>query len=238
MVAIAAELFGELTLPAVSPGASIPAVVVLPPIAGVNDYIRRVVARLVGCGFAVYAIDYYGRSSGPPDLSTPDRIMQAVAGVRDDEVVEDVRAAVGLLGDRPEVDGNRVGLLGMCVGGSLAMVTASRGVSGVACAAAFYGLIRYQELTEAKPVSPLDAVEGLDVPFIGHWGDSDHLVPVADVEALRTRLRGRPAEIYLYPGAGHGFHEDARPVYRPVAAAEAWARTVTYLQWYLRAVPV
>lgn len=71
----------------------------------------------------------------------------------------------------------------------------------------------------------------MKVPFLGHWGEHDHLVPRADVAELREVMADRPAEIYRYPGAGHAFHESFRPeVYRPIAATESWARTKTFLR--------
>lgn len=73
------------------------------------------------------------------------------------------------------------------------------------------------------------------MPGTRSLGDRDHIVPATDVADLRQALTGKPAEVYLYPGAGHAFHEDFHPaVYRPVAAEESWRRTVAYLDWYLR----
>jgi carboxymethylenebutenolidase len=219
--------------PALAAGA--PAVVLLPAIAGVNDYIRRVSLRLVERGYAVLALDYFARRGGPPDLSSPEKIMAAVGSVPDEQVVADVGAAIARMGDEPGIDGQRVAALGVCMGGSMAILANAK-TPGLACTIAFYGLLRYQRLTETKPLAPLDAAADLRVPLLGHWGDTDHLVPTADVEELRERLRGKQAEIYRYPGAGHAFHEDFRDVYRPVAAAEAWQRSLRYLDWYLRGV--
>jgi carboxymethylenebutenolidase len=162
--------------------------------------------------------------------------MAAVRALSDPQAVADVDAAVEWLAEQPGVDGARIGLLGVCVGGSIAVLAASR-PSRLRCAVAFYGLLEYAELTDNKPRSPLDAVTELAIPLLGHWGDADHLVPVDHVRELRRRVRGRPAEIYLYPGAGHAFHEDFRDVYRPIAAAEAWERSLRHLDWHLRSLP-
>jgi carboxymethylenebutenolidase len=208
-----------------------PAVVLLPAIAGINDYIERVATRLVREGYVVLTVDYFSRDGGPPDLSTPEKIMAAVSSLPDEQVAADVHAAVDHLARERDV--SRIGVLGFCIGGSLAILTASQ-LEGLGCAVAFYGVLRYGELTKNKPLSPLDAAEQLGVPLLGHWGDADHLVPEDDVAELRKRLSGKPAEIRIYPGAGHAFHEDHRDVYRPVAAAEAWQRSLRYFDWYLR----
>ena len=95
-------------------------------------------------------------------------------------------------------------------------------------------MLKYTETTENKPVSPMDTVDDITCPLLGHFGEADHLVPVDHAAELQERLKGKPAEVYTYPGAGHAFHEDFRPeIYRPVAAQTAWQRTLIYLRWYL-----
>lgn len=224
---------GELVT-ASSPSAAAPVVVLLPAIAGINDYVLRVAGRLANHGYAVLALDYFARRGGPPELSTPQQIMAAVAALDDTQVVSDIALALDELAGTRGIDAARAAVLGLCVGGSFAMLAGAALGERLSCVTAFYGLIRYAKLTDAKPRSPIDAAATLEVPLIGHWGDADHLVPLDDVNALRDVLRGKAAEVYTYPGAGHAFHEDFRPVYRPVAAAEAWQRTVVYLDHYTR----
>lgn len=211
-----------------------PLVVLLPAIAGVNDYVLRVAQQLADHGHAALALDYFARRGGVPELGSVEQVMAAVASVPDDEVLGDVAAALDALADDPAVDTSRAAVLGLCIGGSLSLLAGTALAERVRCVASFYGLVRYARTSENKPRSPLDAAADLGVPLIGHWGDADHLVPQEDVLALREQVRGKPAEIYLYPGAGHAFHEDFRPVYRPVAAAEAWQRTLLYFDHYLR----
>lgn len=210
-----------------------PAVALAPAIAGVNDYVKGVATTLADAGYACLAIDYHARSDGPPDLSDLQKILAAVAAVDDTVALADLQGARDHLAAQDFVDADRIGIVGFCMGGSYALMAAAR-VDGIRCAVAFYGLLRYRQKTDNKPVSPLDVVDDVRVPFLGHYGETDHLIPLDDVEELRARLSGRPAEIHTYPGAGHAFHEHFRPeVYRPVAAATAWAHTATYLGWYL-----
>lgn len=208
-------------------GDPIGSVVVLPALAGVNAYIGRVHDELVGAGYAVATIDHWARQGGPPDLSTPEVAYAAFASVPDRRVADDIRAAMDLL------DGGPVGLLGFCLGGTQALLGAVD-IEGVAAAVGFYGMARYREITENKPESPVDAAARLTVPFLGHWGDDDPRAPVEDIDALRAVVRGKPAELYVYPGAGHAFHEAFRPgPFRVVAATDAWRRTRTFLAWHL-----
>ena len=222
---------GALLIPASSE--PVPAVVIAPAIAGANGYIDGVAEELAQCGYACLAIDYFVRDGGPPDLTSPEKTMAAVASLPDRRVLADLVAARDYLRSLPQIAGQRMGMLGFCIGGSYALFAAGQEL-GFRAAVAFYGLIRYRELTEHKPTSPLDALGALTCPLLAHYGDADHLVPASDVEALREHTRGQPAEIYVYPGAGHAFHESHRPdVHRAVAAHGAWQRTLVHLNWNL-----
>jgi carboxymethylenebutenolidase len=213
-------------------GGPFPAVILTPAIAGLNDYIERVAQRVANRGTACLALDYYVAEGSPPDLSDLSKILAAVAALPDPRVLADMDAAHGYLRDQPDIAGERIGTLGFCIGGSYSLMAASR--LPLRCAISFYGQLRYAELSDNKPLSPIDTADELGCPLLGHFGEADHLVSIEHVMELQKRVQGKPAEIYTYPGAGHAFHEDFRPpVYRPVAATAAWDRTTTYLDWYL-----
>lgn len=223
---------GSLSLPE-SAGPS-PAILLLPAIAGLNSYISRTADELAAQGFVCLALDYYAREGGAPDLSDRAKIMAAYSSLSDSRTLGDIRAAVAYLKAQPFVDTDRLAVLGFCIGGTYSILSGVN-VSAFKCAISFYGSLKYGEITEAKPVSPLDVVQKLSCPLLGHYGEADPLIPLEHVLELRNKLQNYPAEIYTYPGAGHAFHEDFRKeVYRPAAAQEAWQRTLTYLRWYCR----
>jgi len=208
-----------------------PTVIVLPTVAGVNGYIAGICARLNAQGFGAAALDYHGDRT-MPDLSSPERVGVAVQGLSDVDIVASTTAAAITLADHPDVDGDRLGLLGFCAGASFALQVASstdrfRGV------VLFYGVLRYAQLTATKPVSPVDTVGQTITPIVGHFGEEDPYVSLEDVAELRRRTHGLPVEVYTYPGAGHGFHQHASPGYRPVAAVDAWRRSMDFLDWHL-----
>jgi len=214
-------------------GGAGPAVVLLTAIAGINPYFERIANSLADHGATTLTVDYFARTGERPDLSGPEQIMAAVAALSDSQAIADVQSAVDRLRGLDAVDGDRIAVLGFCIGGTYALMSTSR-VEGLKTAVAFYGVLRYGQLSDNKPVSPLEAVDAERVPLLAHYGDEDHLVPRQDVDELRVRTRGQAAEVYLYPGAGHAFHEDFRPpLYRPVAAKLAWERTLAHLDWHL-----
>nr|MDT0663572.1 dienelactone hydrolase family protein [Micromonospora sp. DSM 115978] len=89
-------------------------------------------------------------------------------------------------------------------------------------------------------VPPLvELAPSLKTPWLGLYGEQDALISVDDIVSLReaASAAGVPTEMVSYPGAGHAFHSDDREaVYRPAAATDAWARTLTFLDQRLRPV--
>ncbi|HVL53371.1 MAG TPA: dienelactone hydrolase family protein [Vitreimonas sp.] len=222
------EMGGHLYRPAEPQGS----VVVVPSVHGCNDYVADVSRALAARGYEAMTVDIYSRGDHPGDLSTPDRIQSAVAALPDDRVTADVVAAGQYLRDR---DGGKVAVLGFCVGGLYAFRAAASDV--FAAAIDFYGMIRYAPaIAASKAQEPVELAGDLQAPLLGHFGTLDPWCPAEHVAELRDRLseHGKPHEIYDYPGAGHAFHEFHRPqVYRAVAAADAWRRTLGFLDYHL-----
>lgn len=228
------ELGGTLVRP--QDGEEHPAVVLVSSVHGLNPYVLGVSERLAATGCAVFALDIYSRGDGPGELRDPAQIRAAVAALPDRRVAADVAAAGRHLGTLTGVTQGRVAVMGFCVGGLYAYLAGCEDDCFVAVVD-FYGMIRYERVTEEKPVSPIERVADLRVPLLAHYGDRDPWCPTDDVRAFGDRLaeEGKVYELYQYPGAGHAFHESHRPVvYRPVAAATAWQRSLTFLDYYLR----
>jgi dienelactone hydrolase len=214
------------------------AVLLLPAIAGVNDYIGQVSKRLNEVGFAVLTLDYYAREGVPPDLTTPDRIGAAVASLSDTRVIADAALALDALRRQPNIDAERVGTLGFCIGGTYAFLAGCETWAPKA-SVDYYGAIRYERLTSEKPNSPLAKIPELRAPLLGHFGTYDRLIAAADLDEFEHALQnaGKSYELFRYRGAPHAFDEDFRPaVFRPVAAQLAWQRTIAFLEWHLRGV--
>ena len=122
-------------------------------------------------------------------------------------MIADVAAARDRVSDL-----GRVGVVGFCVGGSIAWLAAAR--LPFAAASSYYGK---------------DIVNWLDrppqCPIILHFGDHDRLIPLADVEPIRAAYPDIPT--YIYPtghgfdGVGRGHHAEFRPP-RPRPHARAF----------------
>jgi len=215
-------------------------VVLVHDVWGVSDHTRDLAQRLAAEGFAVLAVDLY-RNKGDFRIDAPGPWMRALS---DPEAVADVREAAAFLKRHPASLGRSVGVAGFCMGGMVALLAACA-IPELAAAVPFYGLLSHEHgllFAEAgldprkKPRQPLDAVADLLCPLLCFFGAEDEYVPMSDVERLKNRLAagGVPAEVVVYPGAGHAFMHDGRPdAYRPEAARDAWARMTAFLHRHL-----
>jgi carboxymethylenebutenolidase len=210
------------------------ALVVIPDVRGVYDHYRDVARRFAGEGFVALVLDLYSRE-GAPDLPDLDAIFRWMRRLPDRRVLGDVRGAVAYLAARTDV--RAVGVTGFCMGGQYTLMAACS-VPGIVASVSWYGMLRYSELDEAKPESPLDMARRLACPYLGFFGADDALIPSRDVDELREILgaTGKHCEIVVYPGAGHAFFNDTRPdAYRPAAAHDSWARAIEFFRRHLGA---
>jgi len=206
-------------------------VVVIQEAFGVNDHIEDVARRFAAAGWLAVAPHLFHRTGDPKlgygDFSVVQPHMQALTA---DGVLSDIDAALGHLaeaGIRPE----RTGVVGFCMGGTIALVTAAR--RDVGAAVTFYG----GGVTEGRFGFPplVDEAARLRAPWLGLYGDLDQSIPVDGVERLRTAAAssGQETELIRYPEAGHGFHCDQRSSFEPKSAQDAWARTLAWFDDHL-----
>jgi carboxymethylenebutenolidase len=219
-----------------SQGGPHPGVVLVPDVRGLQDHFRELAGRLAREGFAVLAVDLY-RRTGPPEIRDVVSAMQWIRELPDPQVLGDLQATIDFLAAHPAVAGRPVGITGFCMGGQYAILAACTCV-GLSASAPFYGMLAYSADLDAakKPRSPLDAAPDLSCPLLGFYGEADALIPLDQVEAFRARLAatGRPAELRVYPGAGHAFMNDSQPErHHAESAADAWPRLVAFFREHL-----
>ncbi len=196
-------------------GSRLGGLVILQEIFGVTDQLKGVAKQYaaLGCDVAIPALfDRHEKGAVIPfDQGPKGRDMMLASKL--DQTMADVGAAVQALAAK----GGKVGVIGFCWGGGLALRAAQK--LDVACAVAFYGTRLPQYLD-----SPLKA------PFLGHFGSKDDHVPAEMLAEARAYLP--EIEINMYD-AGHAFANDARPSYVPEAASLAHKRTKEFLEMHL-----
>lgn len=211
-----------------------PGLLLIPDVRGVSPHYLAVAARFAAEGFFVGVIDLYSRE-GPPDLPDMPSVFAWIAALPDPRVLADIDGAVRALAAHPGVRAGAIGVTGFCLGGQYALMAACT-VARVRACVSWYGMLRYAEHNERKPIGPLELAPRLGCPYLGLFGADDALIPLADVEELRGVLAaaGKTFEIRVYADAGHAFFNDSRPdAYRPQAAAAAFPRAVAFLRRHL-----
>lgn len=216
-------------------GEPAPAVIVLQEAFGVDEHIRSVCRRLAREGYLAVAPELYHREGHGVTLGYGDfsLVRPHLARLDNADVEQDLKATLAALRADPAADAARVAALGFCAGGFAAFLAACR--TDVAAAVSFYGggIVRERPGLRLTPL--LGEAEGIRCPVLAFFGEDDASIPASDVAAVGEKLRalGKPFEIVSYPGAGHGFFNDARPAYRASAAVDAWHRTLDFLARHL-----
>jgi carboxymethylenebutenolidase len=195
------------------------AIVVIQEIFGVNHHIRAVCDRLAGAGYVAVAPAIFDRIE--PNFQSgysPDEIAVARKFIANPDwaaMLTDTQAAIDSVRDV-----GPVGIIGFCLGGSIAYAAATK-LSGLSAAVGYYGgvIVRF---ADDKP----------KVPTQLHFGEKDHGIPLTDVEAIKAK---RPdVEVFVYPGAEHGFNCDERASYNKASADIAWPRSLDFFAKHLK----
>jgi carboxymethylenebutenolidase len=200
-------------------GAPKGAVVVIQEIFGVNHHIRSVCDRLADLGYVAIAPAIFDRiEPGFTCGYSPDEIAVARKFIANPDwpaMLRDTQAAIDAVRSI-----GPVGIIGFCLGGSIAYAAATK-LSGLSAAVGYYGgaIARF---ADDKP----------KVPTQLHFGEKDAGIPLSDVEIIKTK---RPdVEIFIYPGAQHGFHCDERASYDKASSDIAWPRSTAFFARHLR----
>jgi len=191
-------------------GAACGGVVVVQEAFGLNAYVRGLCEEFAAEGYAAMAPALYDRQQrGAFWDSHEGEALDSARRLRRGLVWADVMKDVGACVERLREFG-RVGVVGYCVGGTVAWLAGQ--ALAVSAVVSYYGR---------------DVVDHLDraprCPAMLHFGDQDHLIPVADVEKIRNAFPDLP--VYRYD-APHAFDRDRASV----AASVARARTLEFLR--------
>lgn len=202
-----------------------PGVLVIQEWWGLVPHITDVCDRFAEAGFTALAPDLYRGEK----TTEPDEAGKLMMALNVDAAARDMDAAIDHLLASDAVTSDRVGVIGFCMGGGLALVTACHSASKVGAVAPFYGLIPWEG---AKP-----DLSALDAPVRGHFAELDGFFGPEAARGLEEEMReaGKDAVIQIHPGVDHAFFNDTRPeVYDAAAAGTAWDSTIGFFNDVLR----
>jgi carboxymethylenebutenolidase len=213
-----------------------PGMVLLHHMPGWDDWYKEATRTFAARGYLAIAPDLYCRA-GHGTSDEVAAIVRANGGLPDEQVVGDAQAAAELLRASPLSNG-KVGVFGSCSGGRHAYLTACRSDAFAAVVDLWGGgvVMAEQDLTDKKPVAPIDYTKDLMCPLLGLFGADDRSPPVEQVAIHEAELQrlNKDYEFHVYPDAGHGFFYHQRPaMYRPEQALDGWSKVWAFLARHL-----
>lgn len=230
------QIPATLTLPETAQRERVPALVLLHGCGGLSGRGGGPIRwrdALLAQGYAVLIPDSFS-PRGLPDgvcFLQGTEALTASGPVR----AADAYGALAALRQRPEIDPNRIGLMGFSHGGWTTLATLSERIAGdgrwtgskrpgFAAAVAFYppcgphyGEWRGERDGRFGPLTRYVGVYRPLAPLLILIGGADDWTPAAPCQELtaRSRAAGYPVDLVVYPGAHHGFDSDAPVRFSP-----------------------
>jgi carboxymethylenebutenolidase len=198
-----------------------PALVVIHEWWGLNPQIRGMADQLAREGYLSLAVDLYrGKQT-----DNPEQAHELMRGLPDDRALRDLAASFAYLKTSPEVNPDRIGSIGWCMGGGYSIKLAVAEPTLAACAV-YYGPL---------PTEP-ESLAAIQAPVLGFFGDKDEGIPEASVLAFDDAMRklGRPVEVHVYRNAGHAFANPEGKNFHREAAADAWGKLKAFFGKHLK----
>jgi carboxymethylenebutenolidase len=195
------------------------ALVVVQEIFGVNRHIKNVTDGFAADGYVSMAPALFDRVEPGFETGYAQEDIERGRAVRQklgwDTMVMDVRAAVTEL----QKTGLKVGVVGYCMGGTMAWLAATR-IDGVAAAVGYYGG-GIADTANERPRCPV----------MLHFGETDSSIPPEHWSKVRAAHPELP--VCVYPGAGHGFSCDERASFHKPSHEQARSRTIAFFREHL-----
>jgi len=205
-----------------------PGLVMIPEIFGINLPLREMAARYATEGFAVLVLDIFSRMERDVDLDYSDeghakgralhKAFDYATGVKD------MQAGITNLRGLPECNG-KVGVVGFCLGGTMAYLAASR--TDADAAVGYYGTRIHLFTAEGKDIAR---------PLILHFGERDHTTPpeLLQGQILPAIAGNAHVQPFVYPGMVHAFANHRRPdTYDAAVTKRADTRTFAHFRKWL-----
>lgn len=204
---------------AIPKGGSGPAVIVIQEWWGLVGHITAVTDRFAEQGFVALAPDFYHGAAA----TEPDHAMKLMMGLAMDTAALDIAGAAKYLSDRDDVSGKGIGAVGFCMGGSLALWSATLSPE-ITATVGFYPALPWMRMSPKwENYSGKSAII--------HCSEHDGTSKAPGIQEALAGIRsgGGTVETFDYPGTNHAFFNDERPeVYDAAASELAWDRTITF----------
>jgi carboxymethylenebutenolidase len=198
-----------------------PGVVVIQEWWGLVPHIEHVVDRFAEAGFVALAPDlYHGAKTDEPDEAM--RMMMSLAM---DPAAKDISGAARFLFECDPTNGNGIGAVGFCMGGSLALWSATLAPQ-LTAAVGFYPAVPWERMSPRWPSYAGKAA-------MIHCSQEDGTSAAPGIQQAKKAIEeaGGAVDVFDYPGTQHAFFNEDRPeVFDAAASSLAWERTTEFLR--------
>ncbi|HUW77570.1 MAG TPA: dienelactone hydrolase family protein [Candidatus Nanopelagicaceae bacterium] len=212
---------GYLAVPESGSG---PGVIVIQEWWGLVGHITDVTDRFAEAGFVALAPDLYHGV----ETTEPDEAQRLLMGLAMDVAAADISGAARYLKSLPSNSSEKVGTVGFCMGGSLALWSATLAPQ-VAATVAFYPGLPWERMAPKW-----QNYQGKHAMI--HCSESDGTSSDPGIQLAKTSIEGAGGQVQLfdYPGTHHAFFNSDRPEVFDAASSElAWDRTLEFFRTHL-----
>ncbi|HET7754773.1 MAG TPA: dienelactone hydrolase family protein [Anaeromyxobacteraceae bacterium] len=199
---------------------------------GHNEHARKQAVRLAKAGYVAFALDMYGKGKVADATHPKDAQAFSEEVTKDPELVAArFNAGLDVLKQQPDVDPEKIAVVGYCMGGTIALGMARAGADVDAVATFHAGL--------KPPAAPAEKGTIKVKKVLVQTGGADPFVPKEQVQALEKELKaaGVDVQVVTYPKAKHSFtNPDANKAEMPALAYDAqadkqsWERLTKFLK--------
>ncbi|RYF32505.1 MAG: dienelactone hydrolase family protein [Comamonadaceae bacterium] len=217
-----------------------PAVLFYADAGGIRPAVVEMAQRLADAGYAVLLPDLFYRH-GPYGPLVPKEVFQGdvmailgplMATTGNDKAAEDTEAFLAYLDRCDAVSGRKVGAVGFCMGGGMAITVAGTFPDRIAAVASFHG----GRLATDAPTSPHLRAPRIKAELYVAGADRDESYPPEMAERLAQALddAGVKHVAEIYAGAAHGWMVTDFPVFDAAAAERGWRSMLALFDRTLR----
>jgi carboxymethylenebutenolidase len=198
---------------------TLPAVIMIHEIWGINDNIKEMAEKLASHGYVVLAVDLYDGKAA----MTLDEARALRGSFVQQQWTDNMNSAVQYVQARFAVDS--IGSIGWCFGGAQSLQLALHN-SDMDATVIYYGQL----------VTDPEALSIISWPVLGIFAGEDTGIPVDTVYQFEAALDeiGVHNEIVIYPGVNHAFANPSGDRYAPEESADAWKRTLEFFKTHLK----